>query len=144
MPNRSVAAGLAVATMTLGLLLSRSATAMGSIKSPGDHAHYAFEAEPHLALSYKAGYGPGFRGTIALLDRAFIPSINDSIGVGFGAEFLFYSKHCEGPPLARVCESVGDVMIPIVLQWNFWIGPWFSAFGEPGLALYVHRGPGDD
>ena len=144
MANRYFLAGLAVLSAAPGLLLSRTAAAQSVIKSPGEHPHYAFEAEPHLALSYNAGYGPGFRGTIALLDRAFIPSINDSIGLGFGAEFLFYSKHCDGPPGARICESVGDVMIPVVLQWNFWIIQWFSVFGEPGFALHVHRGPGDD
>lgn len=145
MPNRSPTAGLAVASAALGFLLSRPATAQSVIKSPGEHPHYVFEAEPHLALSYKAGYGPGFRATIALLDKAFIPSLNNSIGIGVGADWLFYGKHCEGPLTARVCgESEGDVMIPIVLQWNFWIIQWFSVFGEPGFALHVLRGRGDD
>lgn len=97
-----------------------------------------------MALSYKAGIGPGVRGTVVILDNGFIPSINNSVGVGFGAEWLNYSDHCEGAPPARVCQSVGDVMVPIVIQWNFWLARIFSVFGEPGIALHFHRGPGDD
>src|SRR5262245_20162784 len=143
MLDRRLAAGPAVLAGALGLSLASPAMAQGTIKSPGDHPHYVFEAEPHLTLSYKAGIGPGFRGTFVLLDNGFIRSINNSVGLGFGAEMLFYSKHCEGPPPAR-CESVGDVMVPVVIQWNFWVHQWISVFGEPGIAFHFHRGPGDD
>lgn len=144
MPNRFLLAGPTVLAGALVLSLARPAAAEGTIKSPGNHPHYSFEAEPHLALSYKAGIGPGFRGTVVLLDNGFISSINNSVGLGFGVEWLFYSKHCDGPPTGRICESVGDVMVPVVLQWNFWLVQWLSVFGEPGVAFHFHRGPGDE
>jgi len=143
MPNRSLLAGQAVLAATVVLSLTGGAAAQATIKSPGNHPHYSFEAEPHLALSYKAGVGPGFRGTFVLLDNGFIRSINNSIGLGLGADWLFYSEHCDGPPPARVCESVGDVLVPVVLQWNFWMVQWLSVFGEPGVVFHFQHGRGD-
>jgi hypothetical protein len=143
MPNRSRTAGLAGVSLAFGLLLSAPAAAQGTIKRPGDHYHYVFEAEPHFAVSYKGGFGPGFRGTIVILDNGFISSINNSVGIGFGADFLFYSKDCKGPP-PEICESVGDVIVPVVIQWNFFLHRQFSVFGEPGALFRVQRGRGDD
>jgi hypothetical protein len=141
MTNRYLLAGSAALAMAL---LPHIASAQGTIKHPGDHPHYSFEAEPHFALTYKGGYGPGFRGTIVLLDNGFISSINNSVGIGFGADVLFYSKHCEGPPPSPICESVGDVLVPVVIQWNFWLHRKFSVFGEPGVAFHFGRGRGDN
>jgi hypothetical protein len=120
------------------------AHAQGTIKHPGDHSDYVFEAEPHLSIGYKGGVGPGFRGTFVIVDRAFIPSINDSIGIGVGAEWLFYGSDCGGPPPVQVCHTVGDVMVPIVLQWNFFLHRKWSVFGEPGVALHFQHGGKDD
>jgi len=131
---------LATLALGLGMAVTQRAAAQGTIKVPGDHPDYVFEAEPHLAASYGAGFGPGFRGTIAIVDKAFIPKLNNSIGIGVGAEWLFYSRHCAGPANARVCDSVGEVMVPVVLQWNFWVSRQFSVFGEPGIALHFYRG----
>src|SRR5690242_18391180 len=111
--RRPCALALGVLALAAGMGIAETAAAQGTIKSPGDHPDYVFEAEPHLAGSYGAGFGPGFRGTLAVADRAFIPKLNNSIGVGVGAEWLFYSRHCEGPANARVCQSVGEVMVPI-------------------------------
>lgn len=138
MRNGRFVTGLLALAIGVG---ARSAAAQGTIKTPGDHTIYVFEAEPHFSVGYAGGFGPGFRGTLAVLDRGFIPSINDSVGVGVGAEWLFYSSNCSGPPTARVCDSVGDVMVPIVIQWNFWLTREFSVFGEPGIALHFrHEG----
>ena len=128
-------------TLVLAALVARPAAARGSIKSPGDHPDYVFEAEPHFSVGYAGGFGPGFRGTVVILDNGFIPTLNNSVGIGAGVEWLFYSTDCEGPPQDRVCDRVGDVMVPIVIQWNFWLARHFSVFGEPGIALHFHRGP---
>lgn len=144
MPTRLSALGAFVATMSLALAVVRPTAARGTIKNPGDHPHYAFEAEPHLSIGYKGGVGPGFRGTFVLLDDGFISSINDSVGIGVGADWLFYGRHCDGPPTAQVCETEGDVVVPVVVQWNFFLHQNWSVFGEPGVAMHFHRGPGDD
>jgi hypothetical protein len=133
---------LAVATTALGLLSGRPAAAQSIIKHPGDHPKYSFEAEPHLAVApFRDGaFGPGFRGTIVLVDNGFVSSINNSVGIGFGLDWLFYGDRCGGPNNARVCDSTSDVMIPVVMQWNFWLHPSWSVFGEPGVAFHAHRG----
>jgi hypothetical protein len=94
------------------------------IRAPGDHTPYFFEAEPHLLLGYAGpfeegdNFGIGFRGTFHIAD-GFVKSINDSVGVGVGIDFGTHSR----------------VLVPVVLQWNFWLSPHWSVFGEPGIAL---------
>jgi hypothetical protein len=94
------------------------------IKLPGDHPRYVFEAEPHLVLGwgdpfFRTGVpGAGFRGTFHIAN-GFIKTINDSVGVGVGIDVT----------------SDGHVLVPVVLQWNFWLSTHWSVFGEPGFAI---------
>ncbi|MDB4946253.1 MAG: hypothetical protein JWP97_5787 [Labilithrix sp.] len=119
-----VASFLALAALSL----PGSARAEQSIiKNPGDHPSYRFEAEPHGLIGYGGPFlrgrnelGVGFRGSIVLLDNGFIPSINNSIALGFGLDAFFRS---------------GTVFIPIVMQWNFWLSTHWSVFGEPGIGI---------
>jgi len=98
------------------------------IRDPGDHPSYVFEAEPQAVLGFGGpfdgpytGPGLGFRGTFHIAD-GFVKSINDSIGIGFGLDLV-----PTGPETR--------VLVPIVLQWNFWLSTHWSVFGEPGLAI---------
>jgi hypothetical protein len=109
------------------------------ISRPGYHPRYFFEAEPHLAANFfkpgpeeSDGFGPGFRGTFNLADRAFIKGINNSVGIGVGADFLFLGKHCK---LGAGCNTYTEVIFPAVMQWNFWLTKSWSVFGEPGFAF---------
>jgi hypothetical protein len=94
------------------------------IRSPGDHTPYLFEAEPHLLLGYAGPFeegdnvGIGFRGTFHIAN-GFVSSINDSVGVGVGFDL----------------GTHGRVLVPVVMQWNFWLSTHWSVFGEPGIAL---------
>jgi len=130
------------------------------IRHAGDHSRYSFEAEPHLLLGIinppgtarGEGVGAGFRGTVIVLDNGFVPSINNSIGVGFGLDWVHYTHgalHCVpdmGP--AGGCytyddtQSVNDFWVPVVMQWNFFLSRQWSVFGEPGLALRYESVPG--
>jgi hypothetical protein len=94
------------------------------IKQPGDHPHYIFEAEPHGVLGLGDPFFPyvapglGFRGTFHIAD-GFVKTINDSVGVGFGIDVT----------------TSGNVVVPVVMQWNFWLSTHWSVFGEPGIAI---------
>jgi hypothetical protein len=125
---------LAIIALLLGLGVDRLAAAQSIIKHPGDHPRYSFEAEPHFSLApfHEGGLGPGFRGTFVVLDNGFIPKINNSIGIGVGLDWVFYGK------------NKSDVMIPLVMQWNFWLHPRWSVFGEPGLNMHIRKNMGDD
>lgn len=100
------------------------------IKSPSEHPTYRFDAEPHGLV----GFGPfgrdflpgvGFRGTVILVQQGFIPNINNSVGIGFGADFFV-------PRRGAVA-----IVLPVVMQWNFWLSTHWAVFGEPGVAVGV-------
>jgi hypothetical protein len=126
-----VVSGLCVAA---GWSITNDAFADQSlIKHPGAHPDYVFEAEPHLAVGFVdppggkdhgKGFGPGFRGTIELVDNGFISSIKNTVGLGFGLDwFVAGSKH-------------STFWVPVVMQWNFWLSRNWSVFGEPGGAIF--------
>ncbi len=120
-----------VAASTGLLLLSAAGSARAEeqsvIRNPGDHPDYIFEAEPQFAGPFADHdvVGLGFRGTFHIAN-GFVPSINDSVGVGVGFDFA---------------PGSGHVYAPIVLQWNFWLSTHWTVFGEPGIAF--GSGPGD-
>jgi hypothetical protein len=125
--------------LAVGLSAGPVASAQSIIKHPGEHPVYSFEAEPHLAVApFRGGaVGPGFRGTFVVVDNGFVPSINNSIGIGVGLDWLFYSQDCPGQN--RDCVTLSDAMIPVVMQWNFWLHPKWSVFGEPGVAFHIRN-----
>jgi len=97
-----------------------------------NHPNHAFELEPHALLApfYKKGLpGFGLRGTVTLARDGFINGVNDSVGLGFGADW-----------------TNDTTWVPVVMQWNFWLSEHWSVFGEPGVALrlrddFKDRGP---
>lgn len=136
-----IALGLSV--LTAFSLAPSAAGAQSIIKHPGDHPRYSFEAEPHLALDPyggDTGFGPGFRGTFVVVDNGFVQSINNSVGIGVGLDYLFYDHGC---PRELDCKTVTDALVPVVMQWNFWLHPQWSVFGEPGLAMHFRSGTRD-
>ena len=115
------------------------------VKRPGAHTDYVFEAEPHVLLGVVdppgpgagLGIGPGFRGSVEFLDNGPLHRINNTMAVGFGADWVHYSRggkcsiaHCDD-------RSVDYIFLPVVLQWNFWLTQEWSVFGEPGLAFRI-------
>jgi hypothetical protein len=147
------------------LALSRPAHAQSTIKRPGARQAYVFEAEPHLnaglfdppGFGGGTGLGLGFRGTIELVKNGFIPKLNNSVGIGFGIDYLRYDgwqgprgvcqQFVPGPAGVPICvrtsssiDHVNYFYLPVVMQWNFWLHDKWSVFGEPGLALYFQDG----
>lgn len=122
------------------------------------------ELEPHLLLgpfdppgrARDNGVGLGLRATIEIVPQGFIAKLNDSVGLGFGLDFVAYEAgdargdcidFASEPKGIPVCVGVdgsgGDrdrLYLPVVMQWNFWLTPQWSVFGEPGLFAYF----GDD
>jgi hypothetical protein len=124
---------------------------------------YRFEFEPHLLAGTEppgpgagSGFGVGGRGSFVILPNGFLRSVNDSVAIGAGVDvgryygswaFGGYRDQClrfeEGPAGTQVCTQVTSnggrytyVYLPMVMQWNFWLTPRWSVFGEPGLAVY--------
>lgn len=125
----------------LSLALSARATSAGAdqsvIKQPGRHPDYSFEAEPHVFFGFdppgasaSKGYGPGFRGTVELVDNGFIKSINNTVGIGFGFDWIAFESKKQA------------VWVPVVMQWNFWLSRNWSVFGEPGGGVWLGNAKG--
>jgi hypothetical protein len=146
------------------------AHAQMTIRQPGRHPTYDVDLEPHVALSLldppgpwaNGGWGGGFYATVPLTDNGFVKTINNSVGLRFGADILWhsnpaiygdpwYSGYCRqwrpAPNGTRVCVDTGAydeggpttyLLFPVAMQWNFWLSDRWSVFGEPGLAIYTH------
>lgn len=140
------------------------AAAQSIIRRPGHHPRYDLELEPHGLITPFSppgdtsgwGFGLGARGGVVIEDDGFISTINDSVAIGFGLDWMRYDDSgvaagrcadwAPGPGGQPICRRVvgagGDASyfyLPAVLQWNFWLHERWSVFGEPGLGLYLQR-----
>lgn len=153
---------LGLAALALATLVAQPASAQSTIKQPGNRPGYVFEAEPHLdlglfnppGLGAGTGLGAGFRGTIEIVKNGFISKLNNSVGIGFGLDYLSYDRwqgrrgQCArfepGPAGVPICVELRDhvsyFFLPVVMQWNFWLHRKWSVFGEPGVAFYFDDG----
>jgi hypothetical protein len=138
---------LAGAACAAFLGVDAPAHAESIIKNPGDHPDYRLELEPHLNLGWGhlwagTGLGVGGRFSIVIVDNGFVKTINNSVAISFGLDWLRYGD-CYGyySRYAR-CAGASYFILPVALQWNFWLTPQWSVFGEPGF--YVYHGVWDD
>jgi len=131
---------LGLAAIGSVVTLASLAHAESIVDQPRNHPSYALELEPHLLLGWAnvdtndpipkridfnkhAGFGPGLRLSIPLVDNGFIPKINNNVAIGFGVDWAHYGTN-------------SDVLwFPAVLQWNFFLTDVITAFGEPGISL---------
>jgi hypothetical protein len=149
---------LVVAALVLCTSWSSSALAQSTIRAGAARPNYGVELEPHLlatpfsppGIGTGEGFGIGARGTFEIVGEGFISTINDSVGIGVGLDWIHYAGSdvdsggtCatveQAPNGIPVCVEVASdtdyLWIPVVLQWNFWLHKNWSAFGEPGIAL---------
>jgi len=135
---RKANVGVVMACAVVGSLLAHRVARAEEliIKQPEQHPDYVAEIEPHGIFIFGVtvgrlypgqtatiGFGPGVRANFRLLKNGFIPSLNNSIAVGIGAELSF--------------DTYGNVRLitPVVMQWNFWVTKHWSVMGEPGVAI---------
>jgi hypothetical protein len=132
------------------VVCARPAKGDDTIKHPGDHPKYAVEIEPqgvwgwtHYNYAPVDGFGLGARFSIPVTDDGFVKSINNSVAISFGVDWLHYSgTNCYyyyDPRFRGPCYNIGDanyLFFPVVMQWNFFVAQHWSVFGEPGLVIY--------
>jgi hypothetical protein len=151
---RTRACLLAIGIVGLGsAILEAPAAAESIIKNPGDHPDYKFELEPHVVFGWGhlyagTGFGLGVRGSIVIVDNGFVPSINNSVAISFGLDWVRYTdcyyygwRATNGRYYDYGCGA-SYFMFPVAMQWNFWLTTKWSVFGEPGL--YIYHGVYDD
>jgi hypothetical protein len=114
-----------------------------------DHTpRYQVELEPHLVLQWTRGpywnddgVGVGFRASVPILADGLIRDFHDNLAVSFGLDWSHFGD------CGRWGGGCGSdaFLIPIVLQWNFFVTDWLSLFPEFGLAIeharWVWDGP---
>jgi hypothetical protein len=154
--KRSGAAALLF--VALSFSIARPAGAQSTINNPGDRPDTTLELEPHLLLGpfdppgpgpgSNGGFGGGVRASFEIVRDGFLRKLNDSVSLGLGLDLVEYGGdargRCEvfggGLNQTQICEEVdaGDpvyYLVPLVMQWNFWLSRRWSVFGEPGLML---------
>jgi len=142
MPLRSKTSRIALSLVPALAAIAWPALAEAQIKQPGAHPRYSIELEPHLIVQHSddwlaedEGFGPGLRLTIPLIHDGPIPTINNSLGIGFGMDVAFYDE-CQRRPNDD-CDA-RMLWFPVVAQWNFFFTKVVSVFGEAGFGI-VHR-----
>lgn len=142
---------VAAAISTLAFCMSGSAHADNlTIKQPGNHPNYGFEAEPHALIGVfnlpgqgeGSAFGVGFRGSIVIVDNGFVKKINNNVAISFGIDWIHYDW-CGRNRGNNGCDLAADndidlVWLPVTMQWNFWLSENWSVFGEPGLAFRIN------
>lgn len=139
MPNARHRLIGAVYVLLLCLLVwPASARADDTIRRPGDHPTYSVELEPHGLLDWyvpythsNTGIGIGGRFSIPIVENGFVQTINNSVAISFGIDWIHY----DGCFFNGNC-AVDYLHFPIVMQWNFFVARRWSVFGEPGLDIY--------
>ena len=140
----------------LGVLAETPAHAESIIKNPGDHPDYSFELEPHGLLGWGhlyagSGFGLGVRGSIPIVDNGFVKTINNSVAISFGLDWVHYeidnwcNRYWRNNPGPCGWDDDADLIwLPVAMQWNFWLTKSWSVFGEPGLAIRLNDDHFDD
>ena len=118
---------LCVAALGLGLATPAMATEIGTPHTGGRpqllDLHAGFPV-------FGVGAALGARYGIPLVTNGFVPPINNSVYVNFGADVYTLSGFGIG------------IGIPVSMQWNFYFTDEWSAFGEVGLNLFLAPGGG--
>ncbi len=123
------------AVVAIAATATSPARAESIISTPGAHPLYHVELEPHVAFGWDGiyglnGFGLGGRASIPIVNNGFVTTINNNVAIGFGADLIKYIGCANGGCDATV------LMLPAALQWNFYLAPEWSVFGEPGVALF--------
>jgi hypothetical protein len=154
MKVRIVKSSLAPAGLCLAVLFlpieARSEESV--ITRAGDHPKYAVEIEPHALAAFlmpvaQNGFGLGARFSIPIVENGFIGSINNSVAIGFGADWVRYGgcyRNWNHRSWDYGCPAFDRFLFPVVLQWNFFLSTHFSVFAEPGIALHYTSWGGAD
>jgi hypothetical protein len=164
-PAASIRALVSLALLSAAGLAARPAAAADVLVRRGSvQPSLPFELEPHLILGAATPPGPGtgtgsgigVRGSFLLAPSGFLARVDDSVALGIGLDLMRYDgaggrfgscvRTTPGPAETTICTEVSTgaasnyAFIPVVMQWNFWLTPAWSVFGEPGLDVFVASG----
>lgn len=131
--------GRLFAAFVLGLGTAAPVSAqMQPLAEPSRHEDYDFELEPHLVWQWAAnevaqddGLGLGVRLSMPVIHNGPLEGIDNNIAVGVGLTWAGFI----GCRVKGVSCSEHNLWVPLVAQWNFFLRPGISIFGELGLGF---------
>lgn len=156
---------LVVSFFTINVAHVEAAHAQSIIKQGNASRSYKVEIEPRGIFApfppprgwASAGLGGGINFGINLAPKGFLPSVYDSVALGIGLDFVQYfgggpsTSECvewQGSGDSAICVRTRSgsgpallVYTPVVMQWNFYLTPKWSVFGEPGFAMFFRSAP---
>ena len=107
-------------------------------ETPGRHRTYKLELEPHADFALGGGrdvtgFGLGARVGIPLVENGFIKTLNNSVALSTGLDWISYSG-CYSLQFGD-CSSITALWLPVTMQWNFYLTPSWTVFGELGASV---------
>ncbi len=150
---------LAMAGLAAALILATPAHAQGEGSSGEDSVvrrsgglldsspqtrHHMLSFFAVLPWYYGFGVGLGVRYAIPIVPQGFIPKLNDSVELEFGADIFtaYYYDYAYGPNFGGG-YSYTALAIPLEGRWTFHITDRFSAYGKAGVGWALGFGPYD-
>ena len=81
--------------------------------------------------AYFFGLGGGARYTMNVMGNGFVPSINNAVGISFGADVLAHTPYkCDGWDVS--------LSLPVTMQWAFYLTRSWTVFAELGTTFWIH------
>jgi hypothetical protein len=139
--SRFLRAATSALALASSFAFAREASAQMIIKNPGEHVKGGVELEPHLIVRpfntpyNDFGLGLGFRASIPVTDNGFVSTINNNVAIGFGIDWMRY-RGCSYID----CGELNHFVVPVVMQWNFFLTKAWSVYAEPGIGLNIYSG----
>ncbi len=113
------------------LLPCSAASAEVILKQPGRHdssveleLHGIARVHERVVYGGFAG-GLGLRVGIPIIRNGFISRLNNQVNINFGGDLLFWPGY----------NAYVNLVVPVALQWSFYVAGVFSFFAEAGVAL---------
>ena len=67
----------------------------------------------------------GLRVGIPIVRNGFVPPINNQVVINFGGDLVFWPDY----------QDYAELILPVALQWDFYLASQWSVFAEAGLAV---------
>ena len=136
--RHSALLGISIAAIIFGATAG-TAHAQSFASRHGAHTS-RFDVEPHFVLGYgfdrgsgySSGYGFGVRFGVPLMPHG-PTNLNNSLVLSFGADVTYWNSRFQH----NTFWGTSEVIVPIMLQWNFYLSRWFSFFPEAGVAVGI-------
>lgn len=137
---------LALAVITVAVPRFASAQENNGVRGPNGLLDTSSHQRPHLLSffatvpwNYGWGIGLGARYQIPLVHDGFLPRVNDSFALEFGADLYYAGGYCY---LGGCGYGAAGLTIPVEAMWTFHLLPKLEIYAKLGLGVNFYFGSG--